>query len=149
MTTTTARRALRSNTTLPDDIISTPRHPAKMAPSKKRKAAEIEKYNCFTCAEDKPARMFPDYNPSPDCKHLINTCKTCLRKWVEASIEEANFKTGLAAGGVEGVAEGDGAKEVEIRGIGCPECTSVMRAVNVQHAVPKKVYKRSVTRAAP
>lgn len=87
--------------------------------------------------------MFPDYNPSPDCEHLINTCKTCLRKWVEASIEDANFRTEALDGvGDGGDREGEAKVKKEVWGIGCPECEGVMRAVNVQMAVPKKVYRR-------
>lgn len=106
---------------------------------KKRKAAEVEKYTCFSCAEDKAARLFPDYNPSPDCEHLINTCKHCLRKWVESQIDDANFKTGPAVDEEGG--GGKGAKE-EVWGVGCPQCKAIMRAVNVQAAVPKKSYTR-------
>lgn len=133
---TTTRRALRSNTTLNDTLSA--ESAAIMAPSKKRKAAEMEKFSCFTCAADKPPQQFPDYNPSPDCDHFINTCKTCLRQWIESCIEEANFKTGIS-GGDEGEDDGD-AKDVW--GIACPQCEGVMRAVNVQMAVPKRVLKR-------
>lgn len=122
--------SLRSNTKAADDLTT-------MAPSKKRKAAEIERYTCFTCAEDKPSRSFPDLNPSPDCEHLINTCKSCLKKWVEASIDDANFKTGSVT--EEG---GEAGAQKEVWGVGCPQCEAVMRAVNVQHAVTKKVYQR-------
>lgn len=135
---TTTRRSLRSNTNLLDG--DPPYSTATtMAPSKKRKAAEIEKYACFSCAQDKPSRMFPDFNPSPDCDHMINTCKNCLRQWVEASIESANFKTDSPGG--DGGEEGEGAK-AGVWGVGCPECERVMRPVNIQIAIPKKSYKR-------
>lgn len=80
--------------------------------------------------------------PSPDCEHTINTCKACLRKWVEASIEDGNFKTGAAK-----EPEGDDVAgfNAELWGVGCPECSSVMRLGNVQAAVPKKVLNRQVT----
>lgn len=105
-----------------------------MARTRKRKAAQIEKYECFTCATEKPPKQFPDFNPSTDCKHLINTCRTCLKKWVESCIENAKFKATTTGG------EGEGLKA--IWGVGCPQCESVMRSINVEAAVTKKVFKR-------
>lgn len=137
---TATHRALRSNTSLPQNPPKSPPSGTMAPAAKKRKAAAIERYTCFSCAEDKAARLFPDYNPSPDCEHLINTCKHCLRKWVESQIDDANFKTGAAAAD-EGGEDVEGA-EKEVWGVGCPQCEAIMRAVNVQAAVPKKVYTR-------
>ena len=107
-----------------------------MAPAaKKRKtetAAAAAKYPCFSCATDRVSRLFPDYNPSPDCEHLINTCKTCLRRWVDTNIENATFTT-------------DG-EDGKVFGIKCPhpECEGIMRNVNVEMTVTKKTYQRFV-----
>ena len=151
---TAPTRALRSNTTLPANAPPA-LPPAIMAPaskSKKRKAsALVEKFTCSSCAEDKPSRLFPDYNPSPECEHLINTCKSCLRKWVEGCIEGGVFRGAAVAreeggeggGGESGEKKKKKKKEKgEVWGVGCPECEAVMRAVNVQMAVPKRVFHR-------
>ena len=122
-------RALRSNTKL----ISTapPSLPSISSPRKRKAPAEVERFHCSSCTQDKPAKQFPDYNPTPTCTdHLINTCKTCLRKWVEHSIENANFKT-----------TGD-SEEGKVWGVQCPECDGIMRQVNIQHAAPKKFSLR-------
>jgi hypothetical protein len=36
-----------------------------------------------------PSRSFPNHNPSPDCEHLINTCKKFLGGWVDAQIDQS------------------------------------------------------------
>lgn len=107
-----------------------------MAPAAKRRKTEasVARHPCFSCATDRMSRFFPDYNPSPDCEHLINTCKTCLKKWVEANIESASFKT---------------TEENGVFGVRCPQpdCEGVMRNVNVNIALGKKgmpTYQRFV-----
>lgn len=117
-------RSLRSNTELDDK----PFAPLPSIP-KKRKASEIaERIPCFSCADDKLSKQFPDFNPTPDCDHLINTCKKCLRLWIEASVDGTNFKSG----GEDG----------KLWGIQCPQCDCIMRGVNVQDGSTKKIGKR-------
>jgi hypothetical protein len=92
---------------------------------------------------------------------LINTCKNCLKKWVEAQIEDGAFikKVDLAANG-EGVGESDPAVKKEdvdkeekeytdmpeglLFGVKCPhaDCEGVMRNVNVMIAGTKKVHHK-------
>ena len=101
-----------------------------MAPAAKKRKLDtnVEKFPCFSCDTLRLSKLFPDYNPSPDCDHLINTCKTCLKKWVAANVESSNFVTSGENG--------------EIWGIKCPhpQCDAVMRNVNVEEAATKKVY---------
>ncbi|KAK3717601.1 hypothetical protein LTR37_005667 [Vermiconidia calcicola] len=101
-----------------------------MAPAtKKRKTIDTTpKFHCFSCATDRKSTQFPDYNPSADCDHLINTCKTCLKKWVQSNVESANLVTG-----------GDDGK---VYGVHCPQCKAIMGNVNVKIAATKKVYER-------
>ena len=98
-----------------------------MAPAAKRRKTNKEpKYLCSSCDTERKGTSFPDVNPSSECHHLINTCKTCLKKWVAAQIENANFTTG----GEDGKAFG----------VKCPQCDAVMKSVNVEDAGTKKVY---------
>lgn len=102
-----------------------------MAPSaKRRKTNQPQRFLCFSCDVERTSSQFPDYNPSPECEHLINTCKACLKGWVEAQVESGNF----TAGGEDGQAFG----------VKCPhpDCKGVMKNVNVGVAATKKVYER-------
>ena len=101
-----------------------------MAPATKKQKTDSEKFPCFSCDTDRTSKQFPEYNPGPDCDHLINTCKTCLKKWVESNVEIANFALGREEGSVFGVK--------------CPhpQCEGIMRNVNVEIAATKKVYER-------
>ena len=99
-----------------------------MAPAtKKRKTESDERYRCTSCDTNRTSRQFPDYNPTPDCDHLIHTCKSCLSNWVTSNVESGNF----ANGG-------------KVFGVKCPECDSIMRNVNVEIAATKKIHKRLV-----
>lgn len=100
-----------------------------MAPAaKRRKTIKEMKYLCLSCDTERIGASFPDVNPSSECEHLINTCKTCLKKWVAAQIESANYTTG----GEDGKAFG----------VKCPQCDAVMKNVNVEDAAVKKVYQQ-------
>ena len=100
------------------------------APKKRKTNTIVQKFRCFSCVADRGSSQFPDYNPSPDCEHLINTCKTCLKKWVQAKVESASFATG----GEDG----------KIFGVKCPQCDAIMRSVNIEIAATKQVHKRYV-----
>ncbi|KXT04200.1 hypothetical protein AC578_109 [Pseudocercospora eumusae] len=120
----TRKRAAEANqppqptaTTL-DDVPATSKKKAKIASAR---------YLCTTCDTEKTARLFPDYNPSADCHHLINTCKSCLKEWLRVCIESAEFVKGP---------DGDSF------GVKCPECPATMRPVNVQAAVAKTVFAK-------
>lgn len=54
-----------------------------------------------------------------------------MRKWVETNVESANFTT---------------SEDGKVFGIKCTECDGIMRNVNVQAAVTKKVHNRFVVR---
>ncbi|KXT11347.1 hypothetical protein AC579_9458 [Pseudocercospora musae] len=94
---------------------------------KKKANIASARYLCTTCDTEKTAKSFPDYNPSADCHHLINTCKSCLKEWVGVRIESAEFAKGP---------DGDSF------GVKCPECPATMRPVNVQAAVTKTVFAK-------
>jgi len=101
-----------------------------MAPAAKhRKAnAEVERFMCYGCDEQRTSKQFPDYNPSSDCEHLINICTKCLKKWIEVQVDNGNFTFG--------------GKDGKALGIKCPQCPAVMKNVNVYIATTKKVYNR-------
>ena len=103
-----------------------------MAPATKKRKTDnnVEKFLCFSCDTYRLSTQFDDFNPTPDCDHLINHCKRCLKKWVESNVESATF----AVGGEDG----------KIFGIKCPQCDGIMRSVNVEIATTKKVYERYV-----
>jgi ariadne-1 len=91
-------------------------------PAKRQKDRHI----CRVCGSKRLSKMFPNYNPSTDCQHNINTCKECLKKYVDIQIKEAN----TIIGGNDGTTFG----------IPCPEteCPAIMRAVNIEIATSKK-----------
>lgn len=103
-------------------------------PAKKKKNAP-RRYYCSSCDADKTDKSFPDYNPSPDCDHLINTCKNCLKQWVNVQVEG-----GLHVTGGEGDADGE-----KVFGIKCVECPGIMRAVS--RVVSFAFYRRLTLRA--
>jgi len=134
-----------------------------MAPAAKKrktnKPSSVEKYLCFSCDTERLSKQFPDHNPASECEHLINTCKACLKTWVEVQIESANFvKTGgedvkkVEHSVVSDTTEdseddesGKNGKKGGVFGIRCPQCEEgVMKNVNVEMAVSKKVYQRLV-----
>ena len=99
--------------------------------AKRRKTEHVDTYLCFSCDTERISKQFPDQNPASECEHLINTCKGCLKKWVEAQVESATFATG-------------GLND-KIFGIRCPECdVGIMKNVNIEIAAAKKVYQRLV-----
>lgn len=55
---------------------------------------------------------------------------------MEGCVEEVAFRSARIGGD-----DGKEGKE-EVWGVACPECEAVMRAVNVEMAVMKKVYNR-------
>lgn len=65
------------------------------APTSKKTKTSSPRYLCATCDTEKGAKSFPDYNPSAECDHLINTCKSCLKEWVTVRIESAEFAKGV------------------------------------------------------
>ena len=95
--------------------------------TKRRKVAE-DKYACIGCNSEKGSRSFPNYNPTADCKHLINICTKCLKDWVAFQIEDSNFIRG--------------GEDANMFGIRCPECREVMKNSDVERASTKKVYQR-------
>ncbi len=118
--------------------------------SKKQKIAE-EKFLCFACDKERVARQFPDNNPSTGCTHYINTCTTCLKKWISAQIDSGALVRRIdrpaSAGG-----DGEGNSKANLQdansnlvfGIHCPhpDCKSVMINADMKDAATKKAYKR-------
>jgi hypothetical protein len=93
-----------------------------MAPASKKRKVAVQRYKCLSCLTDRVATSFPDYNPTSTCKtHLINTCKQCLKKWIETQVDSGKLF------------EGD---------IKCPECPEIMRVEDVRLAASKKVAER-------
>jgi hypothetical protein len=84
-------------------------------------------YHCLTCLDDMPSRSFHDYNPSPDCDHLINTCKKCLSDWVDVQIDQNLAVTDE--------------KDNTVFGIKCPECSASMPSSNVRAVASRKMYQ--------
>ncbi|KAF2165418.1 hypothetical protein M409DRAFT_24268 [Zasmidium cellare ATCC 36951] len=118
-----AKRQLRSDTK------SEPHHSLPEPSAKKRKTQrDVVRYLCFACDTERAPSAFPDYNPSSECDHLINTCKTCLKAWVAAQVEGGLF----TMGGEDG----------KTFGVKCPQCPAIMRSVNVQIAATKLVHQR-------
>ncbi|GAB7359662.1 hypothetical protein MBLNU230_g6841t1 [Neophaeotheca triangularis] len=96
-----------------------------MAPAAKRRKFNRKRaatrYLCKTCDTQRVSSQFHAFNPTDDCKHLIHTCKACLREWIEFQIDNG----AVAAGGIK-----------------CPECEEVMEEKGVGLCVPKAVFKR-------
>ncbi|KAF3031912.1 hypothetical protein E8E11_000074 [Didymella keratinophila] len=84
-------------------------------------------YHCLTCLDDMPSRSFHNHNPSPDCDHLINTCKKCLSDWVDAQIDQSFAVTDE--------------KENTVFGVKCPECSASMQSSNVRAVASGKMYQ--------
>ena len=93
--------------------------------SRKKKVA---RYHCLTCGETKHERHFADFNPSAECEHLINTCKSCLERYVDTQIEDTNVRIG-----------GDDNKTFGIR---CPECPAIMKADDIETAASENMFAR-------
>ena len=93
-----------------------------MAPAAKRARTKAITYPCHTCLEDRTTGAFPDYNPTVTCDHLINTCKRCLKQWIESQIETSVFTPHIQ----------------------CPQCDQKMASTDVEMAVPKKLFARWV-----
>jgi hypothetical protein len=93
-----------------------------MAPATKRRKTQLQRYECQTCMVSRISSQFPDSNPTSTCEHLINTCKRCLKEWVESQIETSVFTPRIA----------------------CPECEQKMGREDVGVAVTKKLFARFV-----
>jgi ariadne-1 len=96
-----------------------------MAPPTKRRKPQPQRYECHTCLSSRISSQFPDSNPTSECEHLINTCKRCLKAWVESQIETT----------------GGWAFTPHIL---CPECEGRMGRGNVEGVVSGRSFKRSV-----
>ncbi|EME44851.1 hypothetical protein DOTSEDRAFT_169860 [Dothistroma septosporum NZE10] len=118
-----SKRKLRSDTAL-EGVVAEPIAIEDIIVKKAKK--NVVRYLCSSCDVERTAGAFPDYNPSSECEHLINTCKDCLKAWVNVQIETAQFATG-----------GENGKRF---GVKCPECPAVMKNVNIQIATTKKMY---------
>jgi hypothetical protein len=93
-----------------------------MAPAAKRRKVAAPRFECHTCLEDLTTGKFPDYNPTETCDHLINTCKKCLKEWVQSQIETTVFTPHIQ----------------------CPQCVETMESNDVQMAVTKPLFARYV-----
>ncbi|KAM0715097.1 hypothetical protein Q7P37_009562 [Cladosporium fusiforme] len=87
--------------------------------SKRRKLA-IQRYPCHTCLSDRASSLFPDYNPTATCDHLINTCKQCLRQWIESHMVGKAFTPNIQ----------------------CPQCNEKMTRNDIEMAVTNSVFKK-------
>jgi hypothetical protein len=93
-----------------------------MAPATKRRKTQPQRYECHTCLVSRISSQFPNSNPTSACEHLINTCKRCLKAWVESQIETSVFTPQIA----------------------CPECEQKMGRDDVEGAVTQKLFARFV-----
>lgn len=93
-----------------------------MAPATKRRKTQPQRYECHTCMVSTISSQFPNSNPTSACEHLINTCKRCLKAWVESQIETSVFTPHIA----------------------CPECEQKMGRADVEGAVTQKLFARFV-----
>ena len=103
---------------------------ASSPPVKKRKPA---RYHCKICDTNRKNKFFPKYNPSAECDHEINTCKSCLQKHVDIRIKNANTTTT--------------SDEKKTLGIACPEegCAAIVRSVNIELATTLTMHARFET----
>ncbi|KAI6889472.1 hypothetical protein KC363_g7460 [Hortaea werneckii] len=103
-----------------------------MAPASKRRKTnqDQQRFLCYGCDVERVPSQFPDCNPSADCRHLINTCTTCLKRWVEAQVEAGSFKTDK--------------EDSKVFGLACPHpgCQGTMTADDVEEAATRKVFGR-------
>lgn len=132
----TKRRKTTSSITLADRTLT-----------KKTERPGPVKYYCYTCDTERVATQFPDYNPTDDCDHLINTCKACLKDWIAACVEGGQLPT------VPTAKEDSDSKDdsdvvlanTQVKttlGVHCPECTAVMHTDDVQRSAAKRVFDR-------
>jgi hypothetical protein len=96
--------------------------PTTMAPATKRRKTATQRYACHTCLEDRTTGQFPNYNPTETCDHLINTCKSCLKEWIQSQIETTVFKPHIQ----------------------CPQCDQKMNSRDIRMAVSKTLFARYV-----
>jgi hypothetical protein len=96
-------------------------------PQRQRPKQQRELYRCLSCMADMLSYKFPNHNPSSECEHLINTCKECLRGWVEAQIEQNLAVTD----------ENDNT----VFGIKCPECPASMQLLEVRASTSREKYQ--------
>jgi hypothetical protein len=93
-----------------------------MARASKRRKTQPQRYECQTCLVSRISSQFPNSNPTSACVHMINTCKRCLKEWVESQIETTVFTPQIS----------------------CPECEQNMGKEDVEAAVTQKGFKRFV-----
>lgn len=91
-----------------------------MGTAAKRRKLVVERYPCYTCLEDRASSLFPDYNPTETCEHLINTCTRCLRQWITMHLGNKPFTPHIK----------------------CPQCDEKMTRRDVELAVTKKAFER-------
>jgi uncharacterized CHY-type Zn-finger protein len=93
-----------------------------MAPAVKCRKVAAQRFECHTCLEDLTTGRFPNYNPIETCDHLINTCKKCLKEWIQSQIETTVFTPHIR----------------------CPQCNEEMNNRDVGMAVTKPLFSRYV-----
>lgn len=86
----------------------------KSAPKPKPK-----KIDCTTCGRKLAPSSFPDYLPTDNCKHLINTCKACTQTYIALQLDNTTYDR-----------------------LACPECPELMANADVERLAAKKVYER-------
>ncbi|KAK3717649.1 hypothetical protein LTR37_005716 [Vermiconidia calcicola] len=78
-------------------------------------------YHCTSCTRTLAASSFPEYLPTDTCqgKHLINTCKSCLKAWIATQMEMTTYDK-----------------------IRCPECPELMQNGDVKIHGTKKCWEQ-------
>lgn len=112
------RRTGKKRKLLYDDLVE-----STTIPRKRQKTL----YHCLTCEDNKLSQHFPDQNPSPDCTHLINTCKACLQTWVNIQIEQGFIVTNET--------------DNTVFGLRCLECPATIQPATIQATATPETYQ--------
>ncbi|KAF2109151.1 hypothetical protein BDV96DRAFT_472576, partial [Lophiotrema nucula] len=75
--------------------------------------------DCIICAESRSIRRFSEHTPTSQCSHEINTCRRCLRTWIESEWKAKMWDQ-----------------------LKCPECKAQMQFADVKAAAPSHILKR-------
>ena len=87
--------------------------------TKSKARHQQQKYDCTTCGRTLTASSFPKYLPTDDCRHLINTCRSCLKQWLAVQVENTTYDS-----------------------ISCPECPEIMQNSDMKLHAATDTYKR-------
>jgi hypothetical protein len=93
-----------------------PQLPGRIVKTPKQKQI---RYDCTTCDRNLAASSFPKYLPTDNCKHLINTCRACLKAWISAQLDSTTYDK-----------------------ISCPQCPEILQNSDMQIHATDANYQR-------